>query len=168
MSSLLLGRTGLEMSSDPAFERRVRRLRNVSTIALGVIFGLAVGTLDAGWPIDLVLLLGWLLMPVVLGSSLWHAEIRLLVAVPATLVGLALVTICAVALPADPIARAGWLSVTLGIAWGGFLGAWFWYRWLPVPSTLDAPYSKGRWILIGVHVALVVAGLLLVAIAAVA
>jgi hypothetical protein len=165
--SPLLGRVGLEMSSDRAFLGRVRRLRNVSAIALGVIFVLTVSTLDAAWPISLALLLGWLLMPIVLGASLRRPEVRLLVALPATLVALGLVAICAVALPADPLARAGWVSITAGITLGGVLGAWFWYRWFPVPSALDAPYSTGRWILIGAHVALVVVGLVLVVVTAI-
>jgi hypothetical protein len=46
---------------------------------------------------------------------------------------------------------------------GGGLGLWLWYRLLPVPAALDDPGSPGRWLLIGVHVALVVGGWLLAA-----
>jgi hypothetical protein len=61
----------------------------------------------------------------------------------------------------------GWLTTTAGILLGGGLGAWFWYRWFPVPASLEDPCSRARWLLIGVRVALIVAGLLLVALAGV-
>jgi hypothetical protein len=159
------GRLGVEMTSDPAFLERVRRLATVSTIALGVMWALAFRTLQAHSAIHLTLLAGWVLMPTVLRVSVQRPRIRLLVAVPATLVGAALVAICVTALPADRVARVGWVAATAGILLGGVLGAWFWYRWLPVPAFLDDPYSRGRWLLIGAHVALVVAGLALVALA---
>jgi len=162
----LLGRPGVEMSSDPAFLERVRRLATVSTIALGAMWVLAFNTLHAHSAIRLTLFAGWVLMPTVLRLSVRRPRIRLLVAVPAMLVGVALMAICLTALPSDRVARAGWLASTAGIFFGGVLGAWFWYRWLPVPAILDDPYSKGRWVLIGVHVALVVGGLALVTLAA--
>jgi hypothetical protein len=161
----LPGRLGVEMSGNPAFLDRVRRLATVSAIALGAMWALAFSTLHANSEILLTLLAGWVLMPTVLRVSVRRPRIRLLVAVPATLIGVALVAICLTALPAGRVARAGWAAATAGILLGGVLGAWFWYRWLPVPAFLDDPYSKGRWVLIGVHVALVVAGLVLVAIA---
>jgi hypothetical protein len=49
---------------------------------------------------------------------------------------------------------------------GGFLGIWFWFRWLSVPELLDYPFSRGRWLLIGVHVALIVTGLIVVGVRA--
>ena len=165
MRRTLLGRVGVEMSSDPAFLGRVRRLAAVSTIALGAMWALAARTLDAHGAIHLALFAGWVLMPTVLGLSLRRPAIRLLVAVPATLVGVALVAICLTALPDDGVARVGWLATTAGILLGGILGAWFWYRWFPVPASLENPYSRGRSVLIGVHVTFVVAGLLLVALA---
>jgi hypothetical protein len=162
----LLGRPGVEMSSDPAFLERIRRLAAVSTIALGAMWVLAFNTLHAHSAIHLTLFAGWVLMPTVLRLSVRRPRIRLLVAVPATLVGVALVAICLTALPSDRVARAGWLATTAGILFGGVLGAWFWYRWLPVPAILDDPYSKGRWVLIGAHVVLVIGGLALVTLAA--
>lgn len=162
----LFGRVGVEMSSDPAFLGRVRRLAAVSTVALGSMWALAINMVDAHRAIHVALFAGWVLMPTVLGLSIRRPAIRLLVAVPATLVGVALVAICLTALPANGIARVGWLTATCGILLGGVLGAWFWYRWLPVPASLQDPYSRGRTALITVHVALVVAGLLLVFVAA--
>jgi hypothetical protein len=41
------------------------------------------------------------------------------------------------------------------------MGLWFWYRVLPVPRAMDHPFSAGRIALIGVHVALIVAGMVL-------
>jgi len=165
MRLTLLGQVGVEMSSDPAFLRRVRRLAIVSAIALGPMWALAVGTLEAHVAVYLALFGGWVLMPTVLGLSIRRPGVRLLVALPTTLVVAALVAICLTALPVDRVAGAGWLTVTVGIAFGVFLGAWFWYRWLPVPASLKDPCSKGRSIFIVVHVALVVLGLLLVAVA---
>lgn len=162
----LLGRVGVEMSSDPAFVGRVRRLATVSAVALGAMWALAVNTLDVHRAIHVALFAGWVLMPTVLGLSVQRPVIRLLVALPATLIGVALVGICLTALPANGIARIGWLTTTGGILFGGVLGAWFWYRWLPVPAFLHDPYSRGRQALIAIHVTLVVAGLLLVALAA--
>lgn len=46
-------------------------------------------------------------------------------------------------------------------------GLWLWFRVLPVPNALDDPASNGRWLLIGTHVALVVAGAVFVFTAAV-
>ena len=48
-----------------------------------------------------------------------------------------------------------------GILLGSVLGLWFWYRVLPVPAALDDPFSPGRWTLIGIHIALIVLGLML-------
>jgi hypothetical protein len=41
------------------------------------------------------------------------------------------------------------------------LGLWFWYRLLPVPASLDDPFSPGRWTLIAVHIAAIVVGVVL-------
>lgn len=152
----------VEMSGDPAFLGRVRRLASVSALALGAIWALAVTSLDAHALLDLSLLVGWISMPTVLASSLRRAPVRRLAIVPSTLVTLGLVGICATALPASGPARAGWLLMTGGILFGGALGGWFWYRWFPVSASLDDPFSAGRWTLIAVHVAPIVAGLLLV------
>lgn len=155
----------IEMGSDPAVLGRVRRLIVVSAVALGLIWALAVVTLDAAWPIDLALAAGWVAMPALLGLSLSRPRVRRLLAVPATLVGGALVAACLTALPAGP-ARAGWPAVAAGVLVGAGLGSWFWYRWLPVPRRLDEPFAPGRWILVGLHVAPILAGLTLVSIAA--
>jgi hypothetical protein len=77
-----------------------------------------------------------------------------------------LVALCLTALPSEPLARAGWVLVTAGILLGGVLGGWFWFRWLPVPASLDAPFAPGRWVLVAVHVSMIVAGLALVMVGA--
>lgn len=53
--------------------------------------------------------------------------------------------------------------MTAGVLMGGVLGLWFWYRPAPVPLRLDDPFSRGRWLLIGAHVALIVVGMMLAA-----
>jgi hypothetical protein len=164
MWALVVSRFGVEMSSDPIFLPRVRRLALTSAVVLGWIWVLAVGTLNAHPAIEIALLLGWVGMPAVLGLSLRLAWIRRLVAFPSALMTAALVAVCLFALPDDDAARAGWLLLTAGILFGAGLGVWFWYRWLPVPEPLDAPFAPARWVLIAVHVGLVVAGLLLIAV----
>lgn len=158
----LRDRAGLEMTDDSAFLARVRRLAAVSAVALGAIWLLAVTTLAAHRAIELALLLGWAGMPAVLGVSINRVEIRRLVALPSALVSVALIAVCLTALPHDGAARAGWLLLTAGVLTGAGLGAWFWYRWFPVPEPLDPPFAAGRWALIAVHVGLVVVGLLLI------
>ena len=159
-------RIPVELSPDPVFERRVRRLAVVSAVALGLIWGLSVSTVDAPPAVGVALGLGWLLMPVTLAASLRRPRLRYALVLPASLVGAGLLAVCIGWLPGDPRAAAGWLLMTVGIAFGGGLGLWLWYRLLPVPAALDQPFSRGRWALIGVHVGLVVAGLVLVAWAA--
>jgi hypothetical protein len=66
-------------------------------------------------------------------------------------------------LPVAPLPALGWLLMTAGVALGGLLGIWFWFRLLPVPPALDDPYSTGRWALIGLHIALIVVGMVLAA-----
>lgn len=161
----IVGRLGVEMTDDPTFRGRVRRLAVVSAVALGLVWFLGATTLDAHTAIDGALLLGWVSMPAMLGLSLRRPRVRRLIALPSVVVGAALLAACLTALPdADP-ARTGWLMLTAGILAGALLGAWFWYRWLPVPRSLDDPFSAGRWTLIGVHTALVVAGLALIVLA---
>jgi hypothetical protein len=53
--------------------------------------------------------------------------------------------------------------MTAGVLFGGVLGIWFWMRLLPVPPALDDPFSRGRWAMIAIHIALIVAGLALAA-----
>lgn len=167
MRGYVVGRAGMEMSADPRFLPRVRRLTAVSAVALGVIWVLAVTTLDAHPVIELALLTGWLLMPMVLGASLRWPGVRAAVAAPATLISAALLVVCITDLPENGPARLGWILTTVGVMFGGVLGAWFWYRWFPVPSSLEAPWSPGRWILIGVHVAAIVGGIALISLDAI-
>lgn len=148
-------RPPIEMSTDSRFERRLRRLVLVSLVFLGVIAYLAWSKGDAG-PLTLVFLIsGWILMPTLLHISVAKPRWRYLLAIPAMLVivGLLRTTLDAGA------AAFGWWLITAGIAFGGTLGGWFWYRWVPVPSRLDNPFSPGRWALVTIHVGMVIAGI---------
>ena len=147
---------------DPAMLARVKRLALVSAFALGGIFVLAVSTLDADPAINAALAAGWLLMPLLLIASLRARALRYLLVVPSTLVSLGLLGIVITALPDNGIARAGWVLITIGVLLGGMLGIWFWFRLLPVPPSLNDPFSRGRWTLIGTHVVMIVVGLVLV------
>lgn len=151
-------RAPVELSRDPRFERRIRRLAVVSAVALGLIWGLAVATLEAPAAVDAAFAAGWLLMPLTLVASLRRPRLRYGLVLPASLVSISLLAVCLGWLPADPVVAVGWLLMTAGVALGGGLGLWLWYRLLPVPARLDDPFAAGRWALIGVHVALVVAG----------
>ena len=151
------------MSADPEFARRVVRLAATSVVALGVILLLGVGTgAGAGW-IGLALGLGWALMPALLFLSLDAPGLRYALVVPATLVGVALVAICAGSQAISPVAWAGWLLTTIGVLLGGVMGAWLWFRALPVPVWLQDPFGSARWALIAAHVGLIVIGMVLVA-----
>lgn len=160
--NVTIDRRGIEMTGDPRFRGRVRRLAITSGVALGVVWVMAVATLDASRTIEALLLAGWISMPTVLGLSLVRPSIRRLVVVPAAMVTTALIGICLWELPASGLARTGWLTLTAGILLGGGMGAWFWYRWIPVPRAFDDPYSTGRVTLILAHVGLVVAGTALI------
>lgn len=149
----------IEMSSDPRFATRVVRLAVTSVIALAAIFAQWAWTGSGNPTILIALGGGWILMPTLLMLSLRWPEFRYGVVVPAAAVSLALVAICLWNTPPSPIARSGWLLVSSGVLLGGFLGAWFWFRWLPVPRQLDDPYSPGRWAMIAVHAGLIIAGL---------
>jgi hypothetical protein len=163
--NLTIDRRGIEMTGDPRFRGRVRRLAITSGVALGVVWATAVATLNASRTIEALLLAGWISMPTVLGLSLVRPSVRRLVAVPAALVTTALIGICLWERPAPGLAAAGWLTLTAGILLGGGMGAWFWYRWIPVPRAFDDPYSTGRVTLIAAHVGLVVAGTALIMLA---
>jgi hypothetical protein len=156
-------RTPVELTGDPRFARRVRRLTAVSSVALGLIWGLAVTSLDAPAAVDGALAVGWLLMPLTLAASLRYPRLRYGLVLPASLVSIGLLAACVGWLPGSGIAAAGWLLMTAGVAVGGGLGLWFWYRALPVPTTFDDPFSRSRWALVGAHVSLVLAGLVLAA-----
>ena len=153
----------IEMTADPRIARRVKRLIATAAIALGVIFGLAVGTLAVPGIVAAAFAGGSILMPVILAASLTWPRLRYALVVPVSFVTLGLVAVCVGWLPRDPIAAAGWLLVTSGVLFGGILGLWFWFRIVPVPPQFDDPYSPGRLMLIRVHVALVVVGVVLAA-----
>jgi len=152
----------VEMSGDAAFARRVTRLAITSAMALALLAFFCHKTLDVPRAVTGSLVAGWALMPTILALSLRWPRARYAIFVPALLVTGGLIAICATALPVESIARTGWLLTTAGILLGGVLGIWFWYRLAPVPTRLDDPFSRGRWILIGVHVTLIVAGLAMI------
>lgn len=158
----------VELTDDPRVRGRVRRLMVVSLVALGAVTLLAAATLAAPAPVVACLALGWVSMPAVLAWSLADARARYLLVVPSSLVTLGLLAIGVWALPEASAAAAGWILVTAGVLLGGGLGLWLWYRLLPVPRALDDPMAPGRWALIGVHIGLVVAGLALIGVGALA
>jgi len=155
------------MSGDRQFARRVRRLAITSAIALGLVWRLAATTLDAHPLVEGGLAGGWLLMPSILGLSLRWPRLRYALVVPSVLVSVALLAICAAARPVNSAAGNGWLLITAGVLLGGVLGMWFWFRWMPVPGWLAHPFSRGRWVLIAIHVSLIVVGLAVVSAAAI-
>jgi hypothetical protein len=158
MSVVLAPAGSLELSDDRRMAGRVRRLARTAAVALGIIWWLAVSTLEAPPMVGASLLLGWASMPAILVMSLRRPRLRYALVLPSSLVGVPLLGISALFLPASAVAAAGWLLMTAGILLGSALGLWFWYRVLPVPRALDDPFSAGRIALIGVHVALIVAG----------
>lgn len=152
----------IEISADPVFSKRIVRLAATSLVALGLIWYLARSNPLVHPMIHDLLLGGWLLMPSLLAFSLRWPHLRFFLAIPSLLVATGLSALCVTALPTDFKAALGWLLITVGIWLGGFLGIWFWYRWLPVPRELQDPFSRGRWSLIAAHIALIVIGLVLV------
>jgi hypothetical protein len=151
-------RPGVELTADPLFARRVRRLVVVSAVALGLIAWLAI---RSGGPRAAVVLLvlGWAIMPAVLAASLSRPRLRYALVLPATLVTLGLV---GMVLSTGGAEMIGWILVTLGIAIGGSLGMWLWYRWFPVPYVLDDPYGVPRLMLLSVHIVLVISGVVVI------
>ena len=158
----------VEMTIDVRFDRRVIRLALESAVVHGFIWFLATAVLEANLAIRIGLLGGWVLMPLILGLSLRRPVLRYALVVPSSLVGLALLAICVTALPGDRVGRAGWVVMTAGVLLGGVLGVWFWFRWAPVPSRLHDPFSRGRLLLVGIHVSLIVSGILLAGVSALA
>jgi hypothetical protein len=161
MTTALAPRAHPEMSSNGRFRDRLNRLVIFSAVALGLIAILALTKTEAGWAALLLLFAGWALMPALLYQGRSQPRLRYLLTLPAVLVtsGLLMVTIGFTG-PAN--ALLGWWLITAGVGVGGGLGAWFWYRWMPVPDRLDDPFSPGRWLLISIHVGLIVTGLVLV------
>ncbi len=169
MTSLVRGQTSVEMTRDTRFGVRVIRLAATSVVALGLIWGFQFATLNTPAFVGVSLAAGWALMPVLLTASLRWPTARYGLALPSTLVGVGLVAICLTALPPDwGVSRVGWLMTTAGVLMGGVLGLWFWFRLAPVPRFLDDPFGPGRWTLVGVHIALIVVGLALIGLSALA
>lgn len=155
-------RPGVELSADPGFAHRVRRLVAVSAVALGVVTYLAATTTAAPLGTLAMLAAGWLMMPIILASSLRRPKLRYGLVAPASLVGGGLIWLCLGWLPGDPTTAAGWVLVTAGVLLGGTLGSWFWYRLAPVPAVMELPFSAARLALIAVHTGLVVLGVALI------
>ena len=149
----------LSIETERLLARRIRRLALVSAIALGIIWWLSAGTTYAAMPTRLALALGWLLMPTVLLASLGAPRARLGLALPSTLVTVALAAISIAAWRDGSATAPGWSLLLLGIIFGDLLGGWLWFGVLPVPQGLRDPGSVARWLLILVHVGPVVAGL---------
>jgi hypothetical protein len=156
--SLLTTASGVELTTDRLFAHRIRRLVVISTVALGAIFGLALADDAEVWMVVL-LGIGWATMPTILALSLRRPLLRYALLVPATAVSIGLV---GVTLSASEPTGGGWLLITLGILLGGTLGAWFWFRWFPVPRAFDDPYGVPRVALVGLHIALVLIGIAMV------
>ena len=152
--SLMRPGSGVEMTSNRLFEHRIRRLIVISSVALGVIWGLAFAN-DADVWVLIALAIGWVTMPTILALSLRRPMLRYALLVPATAVSIGLI---GMTLNAPDSTDVGWLLVTFGVLVGGTLGAWFWFRWLPVPRALDDPYGAPRVALVGLHTGLVLIG----------
>ena len=159
MSTVRAG-SGIELTGDRLFRHRVRRLVAISSVALGVIWGLAFVEDPSTWVLVL-LVVGWVSMPTILAASLNRPSLRYALIVPASAVSVGLIGLV-MAAPQDTV--IGWLFITAGILLGGSLGVWFWFRWLPVPRILDDPFGWPRMTLIGLHVALVLVGATLVSV----
>jgi hypothetical protein len=156
--SLLNTRAGVELTADRLFRRRIRRLVAISTVALGVIWGLAFADDAEPWILGL-LGIGWVLMPTVLALSLSRPMTRYALMIPANIVSIGLI---AMTVSAPDSTMVGWMLITAGILVGGFLGMWFWFRWLPVPRALDDPFGGPRLALVGLHFGLVLVGMAMV------
>jgi len=156
----LLRAAGVEMGPDRVFAHRVRRLTAVSTVALGVIWGLAFADGGPAWALAL-LAVGWVTMPPILHGSLDRPGLRYALVLPASAVSIGLFGMVA---SASEATVGGWAVMTVGVLLGGSLGMWFWYRWFPVPRSFDDPFGWPRILLIGIHIALVMSGAAAVAV----
>jgi hypothetical protein len=153
----------VELSADPRFARRVKRLGMVSLVAPGLIWWVAATRLAIPQVILIALLAGWWLMPAVLFASIPLPSMRPLLIVPATLITVPVLAIVAGGFPGQPIAGLGWILIAVGLLLGCVSGGWFWFRWAPVPDAFDDPFTPARWHLIVVHVALICSGVVLAA-----
>lgn len=158
----VIERSAIEMTADRAFARRVVRLAITSVLLLGAIWALAHAVWRLAPVTEYLLVGGWVLMPAVLLSSLRRPRLRYALIAPATLVTVALVALFATVVSRGGAAAAGWALVAGGALVGDMLGLWFWFRLFPVPPALRDPFSRGRWTLVALHVALILSGLLLV------
>lgn len=156
--SMIRSRSGIELTPDRLFSHRIRRLVAISSVALGVIWGLAFAEGAATW-ILVLLGVGWVSMPTILAASLRRPFLRYALVVPAGTVSFGLIGMV-MAAPQETV--TGWLIIAAGILLGGFLGVWFWFRWLPVPRMLDDPFGWPRVTLVGLHLALILVGAALV------
>lgn len=152
---------GVELTHDPSFEARIRRLSVVSLIALGTITWLAIRD-DASMPVVLLLATGWILMPTVLRASLRRPALRYGLSIPATLVAGGLTLFSATLPDGGGSSVAGWWTITASLWFGALLGMWLWFRWLPVPERLAEPFGFARLVLVSVHIGGVVVGIALV------
>jgi hypothetical protein len=148
-------REGIELTTNPWMTRRVHRLIFVSSVALGVITGLAVSNDGPTWAV-LAIAFAWFAMPTALWASVDRPVLRYLLVVPALSASVGLI---GMAIATSGVVTAGWLIVLIGISTGGMLGMWFWYRFLPVPYSLDDPYGTPRLSLLAIHIALVLIGI---------
>lgn len=146
-----------EMSLDPRFGRRLRRLIGVSLVALGLVTTLALAKAQAEGLTIVLLASGWALMPTLLYFGLKRPRWRYLLTLPAALVAAGLLRVNVI-VTEPAVAVIGWWLITVGVIVGAGLGGWFWYRWLPVPTSLEDPFSTGRWTLIAIHIGLIAAG----------
>jgi hypothetical protein len=73
----------VELTDDGRVRGRVMRLTTVSLVALGLVTGLGVATLEAPGAVLALLALGWVLMPTVLAWSLRDPPVRYLLVVGA-------------------------------------------------------------------------------------
>jgi membrane associated rhomboid family serine protease len=155
---------GPELTADERFAWRIRRLSVVAVLALGAIFGMWAAITERQTAAGILLGSAWLGMPSILWTSLRWPALRYLLTVPASLAITGMLVAALFGPPGGVLGRAGWLITLSGLLVGGTLGAWLWYRWFPVPRVLDDPFSRTRWLLVGVHIALVTGGLALMAV----
>lgn len=156
--TMLRAGSGIELTGDRLFAHRVRRLVVITAVTLGVIWGLAFIEEAPTW-ILVLLAVGWASMPTILAASLSRPSLRYALVVPAGAVSAGLI---GMAMIAPEETATGWILIAAGVFLGGFLGVWFWFRWIPVPRILNDPFGWSRVFLVGLHLALVLVGAALV------
>jgi hypothetical protein len=154
----------IELSADPRFARRVRRLGIVSLAGPGLLWWLAATRLALPPPLLTAMLAGWLLMPSVLFASIPLPALRPLLIVPASLITAPVLGIVVWWSPERLIPSLGWALIAVGLLIGAVAGGWFWFRWgPPPPAAFDDPFSPARWGLIALHVGCLAVGFVLAA-----